>query len=106
MVLSAVDDILDRLREIIADAAPDVRFVSKYGGEVLCPLPDDDKTFVGGIFGYSDHATMEFSKGAGFDDPDGHLIGRGKARRHLKFETLQDIDSDVIAGFLHQALNA
>ena len=38
------------IKEIIEDIAPDVRFVPKYGGEVLAPYPDDDKKFVGGIF--------------------------------------------------------
>lgn len=104
MVLSNVQDILDALREIISDTAPDLRFVPKYGGEVLCPLPDTDTHFVGGIFGYTDHATMEFSRGAGFDDPAGLLAGGGKMRRHLRFDTVTDVRAQDIKEFLHQAL--
>lgn len=105
MVLTEVEKILERLREVITQAAPDVRLVEKYGGEVLCPDPCDEKHFIGGIFGYAAHATMEFSKGAHFEDPDGRLQGGGKARRHLKFKRVADVDTPVVRGFLGQALD-
>lgn len=92
------------LKEIVGDVAPDVRLVPKYGGEVLAHQPDNDKKFVGGIFAYKDHVTMEFSEGATFNDPDGLLQGSGKRRRHLKFESADDVQEGVIKGFLKQAL--
>ena len=48
------------IKEIVEDIAPDVRFVPKYGGEVLAPDADSDKKFVGGIFSYKDHVSLEF----------------------------------------------
>ena len=92
------------IKEIIEDIAPDVRFVPKYGGEVLAPYPDDDKKFVGGIFVYKDHVSLEFSQGASFDDPDGVLEGKGKNRRHLKFTAVENVESKGVDGFLKQAL--
>jgi|TARA_B110000908_G_scaffold151795_1_gene186876 hypothetical protein len=92
------------IKEIIEDIAPDVRFVPKYGGEVLAPYPDDDKKFVGGIFVYKDHVSLEFSQGASFDDPDGVLEGKGKNRRHLKFAVVEDVAGKDAIGFLKQAL--
>jgi hypothetical protein len=61
----AVSDAIEgAIKEIVEQIAPDVRFVPKYGGEVLAPYPDDDKKFVGGIFTYKDHVSLEFSQGA------------------------------------------
>jgi hypothetical protein len=98
------DQIVATLKEIVEDAAPDVRFLPKYGGEVMAPFQDNDKKFVGGVFAYKDHVTMEFSEGATFSDPEGLLQGKGKNRRHLKFESVQDIRTNVIEEFLRQAL--
>jgi hypothetical protein len=44
------DGISNAIKEIVEQIAPDVRFVPKYGGEVLAHDPDSDKKFVGGIF--------------------------------------------------------
>lgn len=98
------DLIVATLKEIVEDAAPDVRFLPKYGGEVLAPFQDNDKKFVGGVFAYKDHVTMEFSEGASFVDPDAQLQGKGKNRRHLKFESVQEIRANVVEEFLRQAL--
>ena len=92
------------IKELVEQIAPDVQFVPKYGGEVLAPYPDDDKTFVGGIFSYKDHVSLEFSKGASFDDPDGVLEGKGKNRRHLKFTAVDDVEGKGTEGFLKLAL--
>lgn len=101
---SDADAIEAAIKELVEQIDPDIHYVAKYGGEVLCPDPDDDKNFVGGIFVYKDHVSLEFSNGAFFDDPDGHLEGKGKARRHLKFETEADVASKSTRGFLTQAL--
>ena len=99
------DAIEGAIKEIVEQIVPDVRFVPKYGGEVLAHDPDSDKKFVGGIFVYKDHVSLEFSQGASFDDPDGRLEGKGKGRRHLKFVTVEDVTGKDAAGFLKQALN-
>ena len=98
------DCISNALKEIVEQIAPDVRFVPKYGGEVLACDPDSDKKFVGGIYVYKDHVSLEFSQGASFDDPDGRLEGKGKCRRYLKFATVEDVTGKYAKGFLRQAL--
>lgn len=91
------------IKQIVDEIAPDARYVSKYGGEVIVPDADDDKHFVGGIFSYNEHVSLEFSEGASFDDPDGLLEGKGKNRRHLKFQTLKDVEDKDVRSFLKQA---
>ena len=97
-----MDDIRDALAELVGDIAPDVRLVPKYGGHVMCPNAGDDKSFVGGIFTYKDHISLEFSKGAELADPRTLLEGKGKLRRHLKFQSVADIEAKDAKGFLLQ----
>ena len=92
------------IKEIVEQIAHDVRFLPKYGGEVLVHGPESDKKFVSGIYVYKDHVSLEFSQGASFDDPDGWLEGKGKGRRHLKFATVEEVTRKDVEGFLRQAL--
>ena len=64
----------------------------------------DDNKFFGGIFSSKGDVSLEFSEGASFDDPDGHLEGKGKARRHLKFKSISDIVAKDVSGFFKQAI--
>lgn len=98
------EEIADAVKEIVDQIDPDVRYVPKYGGEVLVLDPDDDNKFVGGIFSYKSHVSLEFSEGASFDDPNARLEGKGKFRRHLKFENVDDVNAKDTRGFLKQAL--
>ena len=60
----AVSDAIEgAIKEIVEQIAPDVRFIPKYGGKVLAHDPENDKKFVGGIFIYKDHVSLEFSQG-------------------------------------------
>lgn len=96
-------DISDAVKDLVRAAAPDVSFQPKYGGEVMIPDADNPKAIVGGIYAYKDYVSVEFSNGAGFDDPDGLLEGKGKGRRHVKLRAQADIDTLAVAGFLKQA---
>ncbi len=101
---SKADEISLAVKKLIVQLAPDVRFVPKYGGEVFALDPDDDKHFFGGVFSYKDHVSVEFSNGASFDDPDGHLEGAGKMRRHLKLHTLDEMNEKELMTFVRQAI--
>ena len=92
------------IKEIVEQIAHDVRFLPKYGGEVLVHGPESDKKFVSGIYVYKDHVSLEFSQGASFDDPDGRLEGKGKGRRHLKLMMVEDVMGKDAEGFLKQTL--
>ena len=99
------DGISNAIKEIVEQIAPDVRFLPKYGGEVLVHGPESDKKFVSGIYVYKDHVSLEFSQGASFDDPDGRLEGKGKGRRHLKLAKVEDAMGKDADRFLKQALS-
>lgn len=90
-------------KTLAQDIAPDMTFEPKYGGEVMVPDPSDPKQFVGGVFVYKDHVSVEFSNGATFDDAAGQLEGKGKARRHIKLRALGDIEGKDLAIYLRQA---
>lgn len=97
--------VAEAIKALARDIAPDVECVPKYGGEVFVPNPAVPKRFVGGVFLYKEHLSVEFSDGANFDDPHGLLEGKGKARRHLKLHNLAEITEKSVAGFLRQAFD-
>ncbi len=93
------------LKQLVEEIAPKVRFVAKYGGEVMCPEPTSDSKFVGGIFSYKDHVSLEFSEGVSLQDPGKHLEGSGKKRRHLKLRNVGEIVEKDARGFLGQTFS-
>lgn len=103
MDYATAEAIESRIRALVAEIAPEVRYVPKYGGLVMCYDPTTDNRFVGGIFRYKAHVSLEFSHGATFEDPDGLLEGGGKHRRHLKFVAASEVDRKGAAAFLAQA---
>lgn len=98
------ESIESAIKEMVAGIDPNVRYLPKYGGEVLALDPEDDGKFVGGIFTYKDHVSLEFSEGASFNDPEALLEGKGKNRRHLKFQTLENVEAKGTRRFLEQAI--
>ncbi|GAB5449666.1 DUF1801 domain-containing protein [Gymnodinialimonas sp.] len=102
--MDELSDIAAAAKALASDIAPGMALVPKYGGEVFVPDPANPKAFVGGVFLYKDHVSVEFSQGATLDDPGGHLEGKGKARRHVKLHTLSDIDGKDLAAVLRQVL--
>jgi hypothetical protein len=94
--------ITEKVNELILGICPDAGFTSKYGGTLIEAVAGDPNTAVGGLFFYESHASFEFSKGADLDDPNGHLEGKGKFRRHLKLKTAQDIEQKQLRTFLQQ----
>lgn len=92
-------EILLAVRELVFETCPDADEQLKYGG-ILFALEDD----FAGLFVYQNHVSLEFSDGASFDDPDDRLEGTGNSRRHLKFESEDDVQPAVVTGFLEQAI--
>lgn len=101
--MDELDIITAAVKTLASAIEPNVSFEAKYGGEVMVPDPEQPKAFVGGVFAYKDHVSVEFSNGAGFSDPKGYLEGKGKARRHVKLRALADIEGKDLSGFLRQA---
>jgi len=73
------------LRKMVSKINPDVKERMMYGG-IMFSLADD----LGGIFAYTKHISFEFGLGYKFKDPDHLLLGKGKFRRHLKIESMDD----------------
>jgi hypothetical protein len=85
---------------------PDIALAEKYGGTVFMMDAAVPGSLASGVFAYKDHVSVEFSNGATFDDPKGLLNGKGKARRHVKLHSLNDLEAKDVAGFLAQAFSA
>jgi len=94
----------ETIKEIVENIAPDATYVPKYGGELIEAVAGDAKSQIGGIFAYANHVSLEFSHGYAFDDPNGHLEGTGKYRRHLKFHGIDDVTAKKAEFYLKQAL--
>ena len=92
-------DIAESLLTLFRKHGPELGEDIKYGGIVFLK----DGRIIGGIYSYKDHLSVEFSKGAQFDDPDARLEGNGKHRRHLKFRELDDVQSQDAETFIQQA---
>jgi hypothetical protein len=98
--------IIEAVIALAQKARAGITIGAKYGGMVFLTDPDAPEAagLAGGVFGYKDHVSVEFSKGAQFQDPTGLLEGKGKMRRHVKLRSLGDIEDKDVAGFLAQAL--
>lgn len=98
-------EITNKVNELILTLCPDAGFTSKYGGTLIESTAGDATSAIGGLFFFAKHASFEFSKGAELDDPQNHLEGKGKFRRHLKFTTASDVDTKQLEVYLRQAFN-
>lgn len=90
--------IVAHLRDVILAAAPSITEEVKYGGLLF----SSGQSFCG-VFPYKAHVTLEFSQGAALADPHGFLSGDGKYRRHIKLETVQDIETRRVAEYVASA---
>jgi hypothetical protein len=86
------------MRDIALAAGPSVTEEVKYGGLLF----SSGQSFCG-VFPYKTHVTLEFSQGATLTDPHGFLSGNGKFRRHIKLESMQDIETRRVADYVAQA---
>jgi len=92
-------ELVQRLREIVLFANPDVEERMMYGG-IMFSLEDD----FGGVFVSRGHVSFEFGEGFKLDDPRGLLEGSGKYRRHLKMTSPDDVENKNVESFVTQAL--
>lgn len=90
--------ILQELRKIVFKIYPKTKERMMYGG-IMFSLEDD----FGGIFVRKNHISFEFGKGFIMKDPKKLLEGTGEFRRHLKIESLGDIQNKKVEFFVKQA---
>jgi len=92
--------ILEALRALVAEAAPDATASIKWGipfyqldGEMMCALG-----------AHKAHVNLVLAGAPGtFDDPEGRLEGDGKTGQHLKLRTLEDLPRESVRGWLRTA---
>ena len=92
--------IIAALTELVIDALPDATMREMYGGTLIELIKDNPKSRIGGIYGYTDHVSLEFTQGHLLDDPDKILEGSGKMRRHIKLRHVEDIANKGCVNFL------
>lgn len=98
------DAIIQALDGLIRRVVPEVSLVPKYGGTLYTLRPDEKEGQFCGVFPYKAHVQLAFSEGTMLQDPAGALEGTGKLRRHVNFSGLEDIDDDVIAALIVEAV--
>lgn len=94
--------IVTRIEELVAQNLPDASAREMYGGIMLEIIPGDHSTRLCGYFVQKAHVLLEFSNGAQFDDPKNLLEGKGKFRRHLKFQNAEQLGEKDVDFFLQQ----
>jgi len=95
--------ILEALRRLVEEAAPDATASLKWGmpfcsigGEMMCALT-----------GHKSHVNLVLPGPPGtFADPDGLLEGEGKTGRHLKLRELDELPREAVRGWLRTAEQA
>ncbi len=92
-------EILMKLRDIVFSYNIDIQERVMYGG-IMFSLVED----FGGLFIRKKHISFEFVFGINMKDPDGILEGTGKFRRHLKLQSLKDIETKKVHYFVEQVL--
>jgi len=101
-----VRDMAERLRRLILEAAPEM--VEKgYSGWHGIGYTHPRAGYVCAIFVLDDGVKLGFEHGASLYDPDGVLqpgTSKGKQVRYLELRRLEEVDPDVILGFLVQAI--
>lgn len=95
--------LIERLYRQLRQHAPELLEQVKYGG-ILFSRTETESSSVCGIFMYSTHVSLEFSQGAQLNDPQHQLEGSRKYRRHLKFNTLDDLEQKQPLHFFNLAL--
>lgn len=104
-VLGPAEQITRELDEMIEDICPDVGRRPMYGGIVFEKEAGTHSTMVCGHFVYKQHVSLEFSRGAELDDPNGVLEGKGKYRRHIKLVDPADIRDKSVSAYIDQAFS-
>jgi hypothetical protein len=94
-------ELVDRLRKIVLTSHPKITEEVKYGGL----LYSAGAPFCG-IFSYTAHVSLEFSRGAELPDPHHVLEGEGKQRRHIKLTGRPDLFKKNVKEYVTLACQA
>ena len=98
-VLPKYQPIVEELRKLIRQMAPQAQEVMSYGipnyrGKRGMAVISPAKTYI----------TLAFSRGAAFEDKYGLLEGVGKVSKNLRFRDMKDINEEALQYYIRQAL--
>jgi hypothetical protein len=93
--------ILDELRNMVRQAAPDASSAIKWG----MPFYSIGGAIVCALAAHKSHVNLILPGPPGtYADPEGRLEGDGKTGRHLKLKTLGDLPKTSVRGWLKTAV--
>lgn len=92
--------LLQSLRATVFECCPTVAERIIYGGIMFSV----DREDFGGLFVYRKHISFEFGQGYQLNDPNNHLEGKGKFRRHLKLFIDSDRENKNVNFYVKQAV--
>jgi hypothetical protein len=92
-------EIVDRLRTLMREVAPNAKEVLTYGilgwrGNLMLAVVSPTKKDI----------TFSFSRGAEFEDKYALLKGVGKKSKHVKIKNVQAINQEALGYYIKQAL--
>jgi hypothetical protein len=97
---AALRAILEELRALIEEAAPDASSSLKWG----MPFYTMGDTMMCALAGHKSHVNLILSGPPGtYADPEGLLTGDGKTGRHLKLTSLDQLPHNAVRGWLRTA---
>lgn len=91
-------ELVSRLRRLVLSVDPRISEDIKYGGLLFSA----GAPFCG-VFSYTRHVALEFSRGASLPDPHHVLEGEGKHRRHIKLVDRNDLFKKNIRDYIAAA---
>ena len=92
-------ELIISLREIIFSTYQEVEEKIMYGGILFSVNAE----MFSGLFAYKNHVSVEFSNGYLMKDPNKHLEGKGKYRRHLKIKKKEEVWAKEVAYYVKQS---
>jgi hypothetical protein len=92
-------DIVDMLRKLMRESAPNAKEVVTYGilawrGNLILAVVNPTRKDI----------TFAFSKGAEFEDKYGLLQGVGKVSKHIKIKDPREVNNAALKYYIKQAL--
>lgn len=86
------------VRDVVLTTAKGITEEIKYGGILF----SEGEAFCG-LFSYTAHVSLEFSKGAELPDVHKVLEGKGKGRRHIKVASSDDVKAKHLKHYVSLA---
>ncbi len=94
----ALGEMVQEIRNCIYSSVPNAVECVKYGRFMF-----SGTTQFCGVFAYTQHVSVEFSRGCDLQDTHQVLEGKDKLRRHIKFHLITDIEEKHLRDYIKQA---